>query len=324
MALALCGVLNAPALTSPLAADDYAHRAIVTGAYPVPRSKFEAYSAVKDAGEVPVLVDAGILPWWAAADSKGVALRPGGSALLAADHALGLGAAGQRIHSFAWLGLALLAFAWLARLLLPRPAATAAVLLFAVSPVHVIPIAWAANRAALVSMVFALAAIAAHVKWRRDGWAPGSAIVVAAGAASLLVSEYGLGTFAFLFAHELSGDRARKSKIAGGATVLGALAAYLALRLLWGAGVSASDMYADPLTEPGRFLEHLTARWPAMIWHLGAQLPCEASAALLEARPDPAKWSCALPCSSTRPTSPTWRGHPRASSSSPRLESGRP
>lgn len=154
--------------------------------------------------------------------------------------------------------------------------------LFAVSPSHTIPIGWTANRAALASLALALAAITAHVKWRRDGWRPGSWILFVTAAGSLLVSEYGLGLLAYLLAYELLSGRGFRRALVGCGAVAAAACAYLGIWSAWGAGVSASTMYVDPLAEPARFLSVLGARWLALMWQVGTQLPCEASIEVFE------------------------------------------
>lgn len=276
-------LVHGPGLRSELAADDYVHRTIVAGQYPVQRGPLDAYVSAKNSAEVSQLIDAGAFPWWTSPDSVGVGIRPLGSALLALDHRLRLTAYQQHLHSYLWWIAALVAFCALARALVPSRTAALAVVLYAVSPVHVVPIAWVANRAAIVSAVFGLLAVWLHTSPHRSRacrWGVASACV----AISVAVSEYGLCALGLLAAFHLLPPKASvggASRVAGLAWVAGLFAAYGAVRLVFSAGVRGTSMYSDPMLEPLRFLGDAPTRGAALVLQLLGVFPSDLGHAAL-------------------------------------------
>src|SRR5690606_4480258 len=89
------------------------------------------------------------------------------SALLYADHRLFGGAPlPMHLHSFAWwVACVVGARARYREALSPRAAAVATVI-FALAPCHAMPLAWLANREALISLAFGIFALGSYTRFR--------------------------------------------------------------------------------------------------------------------------------------------------------------
>ena len=146
----------------------------------------------------------------------------------------------------------------------------AAGLLFAVHPVHVESVAWLAGRSDLLCAAFALAALAASLRWletRRTAW------VAATGAlalAAMLSKEVGLSLIGLLplLAWLPRGALRGRARDVGLAAGVAGLAAAVMLALRWGAAPLGPT---QPIawTEPGRAIlaalgwYSLKVAWPA-------------------------------------------------------------
>src|SRR5690606_16854438 len=97
--------------------------------------------------------------------------------------------------------------AWLLAQIVPRRWSTSAIFFFALAEGHGFPLAWLANRNALVAATVGFLALGAHLRWREGGdrrWAWGSALALAS---SLAGGETGLCAFLLVVAHEIAGRR---------------------------------------------------------------------------------------------------------------------
>lgn len=259
-------VLALPSLFADFYCDDQGMVLRLEGAGGSPVwSPFELYTfASGKTNQLQQLADHGPLPWWT---SDGLLLsffRPLSSALFALDHAL----AGRHpllyhVHSMAWYAAAVAAAALLFRRLLPEREAALAALLFAVAPAHWMLAAWPSARHVAVSGVFALAAIALHLRSREQASGARLAALAAltCAALSLAGGETALGIFAYVAAYEALG---RRDPIAGRLRAFAPwvvlFVAYAVLYKGLGFGVHGSDAYVDPLSQPGRYLWLLPTR----------------------------------------------------------------
>src|SRR5580692_3272131 len=168
--LGLGVVLFWPALRAPFFLDDYMQAAMVGGTFPSPRfGAFDLYDFVND-GNRALLYERGVLPWWAEPNLQIRFLRPLSSALLWVDHPVFAGSPlPQHVHSLLWWVATVFAARALYRRLLAPRVALMATILFALAPCHTFPIAWLANREALVSVAFGIPAFDAYLKWRDAG-----------------------------------------------------------------------------------------------------------------------------------------------------------
>jgi hypothetical protein len=254
--LLLAGVVvYFPALRAQYLIDDYLHASMVDGTYPAKRGPFDLYDFVNDADRT-ALAERGMLPWWSHPRLKIRFFRPLPSALRWADQRL-FGRAPQipHLHSMLWWVAAVLAARALFRRLLPPRAAWMAVFIFALAPCHALPLAWLANREALVSLTFGTLALGAYVRWREER-SPKHAVVAALlFALSMSGGEYSMCFGGYVLAYELL---ARKDgwlrRAAGPLPFAVPAAAYLLVRAKLGYGTEGSGFYTDPFREPAAFL----------------------------------------------------------------------
>ncbi|WNG34313.1 hypothetical protein F0U61_12245 [Archangium violaceum] len=249
------------------ALDDYIHLLIFEGQWPL-GSPFDLFRFAGGSPEgMRRIVQEGPYPWWTLPELKISFWRPLSSALAVLDHRLwGRNALGYHLHSLAWyLGVVALLGALLRRLW-PGSLVALALLLFAVDEAHLLPVGWIANRNALVSTVLALGGLWMHLEWReaRRPWALPLSLVALA--ASLTAGESALGVFAYLLAYELFGARGtggERLRAIAPAAVLALV--YLGVYKALGYGAYGSNMYLDPVGEPGRYLVAALGRVPALI-----------------------------------------------------------
>lgn len=175
-----------PALGLGLMADDHLHRARIFGDPSIPPvdsvtlQLFE-FMPGTDEGNA-ALADMGMIPWWAAPGLHASFLRPLSAWTHQADYLVWPRQPWlMHAHSLVWLALAVGVVALLYRRLHGSGAvAGLAALLLAMEDAHAGPAGWIANRNALIAMVFAVAALLFHDRWRRRRWIAGA--VLAAGA----------------------------------------------------------------------------------------------------------------------------------------------
>jgi hypothetical protein len=255
-----------PSIRTPFFLDDYLQRAMVEGTFPVHRNPLDLYDFVDDAVR-PVLFARGFLPWWAHPQLTIRFLRPLSSALLWVDHTVFRGhALLMHLHSVAWWAFAVLAVRALYRRAFSARIALIATVIFALAPCHTMPLAWLANREAIVSLAFGALALSAHTRWRDKG-RPRDALVAGAlfALAFLGGGEYALCFGGYALALELTRRRTLGARALGllpfGAPAL----AYLAVRASFGYGAIGSGFYADPIKAPLAFLGSVPWRFVALL-----------------------------------------------------------
>ncbi len=240
---------------------------MANGTFPVERSPFDFYNFVDD-GNRGVLVERGLVPWWASPNLTIRFLRPLSSALLYLDHkAFGDMALPMHLHSLAWWVVAVLLVRSLFRATFSPRVAAIGTCVFALAPCHAMPLAWLANREALVSIVFGLLALNAYTKWR-DARAPASALVAGAFFALAMLGggEYALSFGGYVLAIEIVRKADGLVKRAAGMLpfVVPALL-YLAVRGALRYGAAGSGFYSDPLREPWVFAKKAPWRAVALV-----------------------------------------------------------
>jgi hypothetical protein len=263
--LFLAGVLvYLPALRASYLLDDYLHASMIAGAYPAPRSPFDLYNFVSDADRA-ALFERGMLPWWSDPRLTIRFFRPLSSALIWAEHrVLGDGPLVLHLHSLAWWAAAVLAArALFRRLLAPRPAQIAT-FVFALAPCHALPLAWLANREALVSLTFGLAALGAYLRWRDARALGNGALAALLFGAAMLGGEYALSLAGYVLAIEIAdrgtGARPWWERAVGLLPFAVPAAAYLLVRRALHYGTLGSGFYTDPFREPASFLRSAPRR----------------------------------------------------------------
>jgi hypothetical protein len=130
----------------------------------------------------------------------------------------------------------------------------------------VIPAAWLANRNALITSFFGIAALIAHDRWRRDGWRAGVVVGPVLFTLSLLAKEAGIATCAYLFAYAVFLDRG--SKWGRFLTLVPYGVLVVVWRIVWtvlGYGVWGIEIYVDPLVEPFQYAAAVLERAPVLL-----------------------------------------------------------
>ncbi len=270
--LLLAGLLFAgllaflPAARAELTLDDYLHASMIDGTYPARRGPLDLYDFVGDA-ERAAMMERGMLPWWSHPRLRLRFLRPLPSALRWGEQRLfGRSPALPHLHSLLWWAAAVLAARRLfRRVLAPRPALFATAM-FALSPAHALPIAWLANREALISLTLGTLGLTEYLRWQERGAARHALAAAALFALSMTGGEYALCLGGYVLALELLGAGRPLARRALGAALYGVpLALYLGVRAALGFGTRGSGFYLDPLQEPLAFLHVVPGRLAALI-----------------------------------------------------------
>jgi hypothetical protein len=251
---AVGAVLFLPAIRAPLFLDDYNQAAMAHGAYPAPRGPLDLYDFV-GARDRRALLDRGVLPWWTDAHLSVRFLRPLSSALLWLDYRVAKGSALLgHLHSLAWWMAAVLAALALYRRHLSFRAAVLATCILALAPCHAVPLAWLANREALVALALGALALGAYVRWREDRGTRNAAIAAALFAATLAAGEYGVCFVGYVVAFEATvrGERIRQ-RLSGLLPAAVPVAIYVVLHQRLRYGALGLGFYSDPLRDPPAF-----------------------------------------------------------------------
>lgn len=256
--------LAAPSLTTGTAADDWLQWLVARGDRAIaglPTSRFDLFSfAGHDPRTTPLLVDAGMFPWWTDPAVKLAFWRPLVSLTHVVDWTLWpRSGVAMHLQNLAWFALALAAVAAFYRRFIGGWAAGLATLLYSIDDAHAPAVAWIANRNAMVAVALSVPVLLAHDRWRARGWRAGAVVAPALLAVALLAGESSLAIAAYLAAYALFVDRAPRA--------LRSLLPYLAVIVAWrvvyhalGYGTAHSGIYLDPGSEPIAFLRALPSR----------------------------------------------------------------
>ncbi len=261
LVLALGVLTFLPTLRSPLMFDDYLHVAMIEGTYPAKRSPLDLYNFVSDADRA-VLRDRGVIPWWSSPQLTIRFFRPLSSALMWADHkAFSNRASLLHLHGLVWWMLAVSAVRRLLRRVLSERVAMLAVTVFALGQWHATPLAWIANREAIVSLALGTFAFDAHVQWRERRTARAGLVAAFLFALALLSGEYALAFGGYVLAWELT----RRSepivrRLGGLVPFVAAAVPYLVIRSYLGYGTRGTSFYSDPIHAPLVFLKTAPSR----------------------------------------------------------------
>jgi hypothetical protein len=273
--IALGLLLSSTSLTIGLTGDDYLQKLMVReqpGIEGLRHRDLNVYALARGSEDMKGLINEGVAPWWAAPDLHFEFFRPLSSLTHQLDYRLWPEhPVVMHVHSLLWFGLLLWAVGALYQRFIRTPwVAGLALLLYAVDDARAAPVAWLANRNALIATALPVLGLLAHDRWRkhhdsRAGWmaALWFALGLSAGEASVQV-----GAYLFAYACFLDGSpwRAR----------VRSLLPYLSLVLTWRIvyaigdyGVRGSSVYIDPLADPLYFMQSLLVRLPVL---LSAQL----------------------------------------------------
>ncbi|MDP3234098.1 MAG: hypothetical protein Q8N26_15055 [Myxococcales bacterium] len=264
-ALVLGAVVALPFCASGLFMDDYLHQSLLEGLAGLgsgDRWHLFTFATGKPADTRP-LIENGPFPWWTLPTLRFSFLRPLTALIANVEHVLvGGNAPLMHLHSIAWYVALIAVVTRLFRRAFGNSlVAPLAGVLFAIDDAHAIAVGWVANRNALISTVFALLAVLAHVRWREDGWRWGLPLSLVAAVLGLAGGESAVAALAYLGAWELTrgpGGVVGRAKALLAMTVVGL--GYVALYSWSGSGAAGSEIYIDPLREPLAFFAQAPAK----------------------------------------------------------------
>jgi hypothetical protein len=226
------------------------------------------------------MIDLGVMPWWTMPKIKGSFWRPVTVATHWLDYRLWPEQpALMHAQSLLWFAATVFVAACLYRRVMTVAwVAGLAALLYAVDDAHATPVAWLANRNIVIATFFGLCSLLAHDRWRRRGGALAGLAGPLLLAASLLATEAGLSTVAYLAAYAIFLDRgSRRQQLA---SLLPYAFTVVAWRIVWmwlGHGGLHVGYYVDPLREPIRFVLAVVERVPILLLAQWASLPADLS-----------------------------------------------
>ena len=253
--LTIGALLHQAAIRTGFLLDDFLHIAMLEGNFPVDRHPLDLYAFVDDHDRDTLLAH-GVVPWWTHPHLTIRFLRPVSSATIWLDHALfGRNALAMHVHSLLWwAAMVVLAF-FLYRRLLGERVARLAAFVFALAPCHAMPMAWLANRDALISLTLGLVAFHAYVRARETGRAAALLGATLLFSVALSAGEYTLLFTAFVLGFELvrKGDSLAR-RLVGLGTFGVPCAVYMGIRSALHYGAAGSGFYNDPFTAPELFL----------------------------------------------------------------------
>jgi hypothetical protein len=286
LALALGAiVVSLPALGTGLLTDDYMHHALLTGDSPALEKLAEAGLAPEGSGRLRTALsdlfvvvdpdknlqrfrDYGALPWWTADDYRVAHWRPVASLTHWVDYRLFPDNTRlMHFHSILWFAAVVAMVTCLYRRFIPVAwIAGLAGVLYLLSDDSYFPTMWLSNRNLLISLCFGLATLMLHDRWRRDGRKLAAVAAPVCLLVSVLATEAGVATWAYLFAYEVTLGTGRWTRR------LRALAPSVAVIVLWrlvyslqGYGASGGGFYVDPVHDPIAFLAAVVGRIPFLL-----------------------------------------------------------
>lgn len=265
----LAAALRSEALWVGFAMDDWAQLAMLANAYGVERAPWDLFSFCDGSPrEVGLMVESGLFPWWTDQELKLSTLRPLASVLVWLDvEAFGIDARWHRVHTFVWWIAMLVVVARLLLRVLPMRWALLAFALYALDECHAQPLAWSANRNAILATLFGIAAVHAHVRWREDGAASWHAWVLLV--LAFASGEVALAAFGFIGAYEVT-RRDRPMRALAGYIVV--VVAWAIVHRVLGYGAAYSGVYVDP-SEVSSWIVAALDRGPILLADLAFALP---------------------------------------------------
>jgi hypothetical protein len=280
----IAAVLMLPALNAGLIQDDLFHRTRLvepsqlpkqfseSGLIPPDAGKLSAalrdmYSLARTPQDVVKLKESGLCPWWTPENLRIANWRPLDSFTHWLDYRLFPDSPRlMHLHNIIWFtAVVFLVSILYRRFITPIWMATLAALLYTFNDSNYFPAMWIANRNLLLALFFSILTLLLHDKWRRSH-------SMAAGIAapftlllSLLSTEAGIATFAYLFAYALIIDRgSRKARILSLSPGFIVIAAWRIVYNALGYGASASGFLIDPGREPLRYARAVLERAPVL------------------------------------------------------------
>jgi len=292
---ALAAVIMLPALNAGLLQDDLLHRVKVIEPARLPEQLRASGMIADDVGtalaamrdmhsfarterELEKLMDSGLCPWWTAEGWRGGNWRPLDSFTHWLDYRLFPNSPPlMHAHNIIWFAALVFLLAILYReLMMPLWMAAVAALLYTIDDSNYFPAMWVANRNLLLALFFSILTLLLHHKWRhKNSLASGIAAPFTL-LLSLLSTEAGIATFAYLFSYALIIEHGGKMKrIASLAPSLIVIVGWRIIYSSLGYGARGSGFIIDPGREPMRYLKAVVERAPVLLAGQWGATPAE-------------------------------------------------
>lgn len=281
--LAILGViLAAPSLWVGLVLDDFAHRAAFLGTSQVSGFMVNPWLMFTFTDGNPEHTQAaretGFFPWWTSDTILLNFWRPVTAFTHLIDYTLwpNLPVLMHLQNLFWFFATILLVSRLYQRIGVSALTAGLAGLIFVLDESHGLPVAWVANRNAMLALFWGMLCLLCHIRWRDSRRRLWLAAAVLALMVSVHCNEGGIATTGYLFAFALFMEKGNwRGRIV-------ALAPYAVAVIVWrlyyqamGFGVMGSPTYVDPGTSPIRFAEHFFWRSPVLMLAQLTNLPSE-------------------------------------------------
>ena len=289
VAALLAFALTLPSITNGLAIDDHLYRArVVDDGWSATRSGFYLFVFAHPdlPGERAKQIESGELSWWAAPQLRWGFMRPLPALVHHAEwNALGRSDGGtmwMHVHSVLWMAALAAVVALLYRRLIGGlSGATGAMwiagfaaVIYAIDDGHGFAVGWLANRCGIQGAVFAVLALLAHDRWRRDEWRLGWRIGPLALLVALLCSEQMVAVCGFLFAYALCIDE-RRGRFMALLPHANVVVLWFIVRAFVGYGSVGTGSYTDPFSDPLNYALNVLQRVPILVHSQLGALPSD-------------------------------------------------
>jgi hypothetical protein len=223
-------------------------------------------------------MEVGAVPWWTTPDLRHANFRYLSVLSMQLDYWLWPDQPERmHLHSLAWLAALIAAAALLFRQIFGATwAAGLALLMYGIDEAHALPVAYLANRGAVIATCFGILCIWSFARWRDDQWRPGSILTPLFLALALSAGEIALATAGYLFSYSVFIDRDTITRRIRAWIPCGiVLLLWAAIYKLGGYGAAGSGFYLDPLGDTIAFLEALTHRVPVLLLGQWTPIPAD-------------------------------------------------
>jgi hypothetical protein len=281
----IAAVIMLPALNAGLIQDDLFHRIRLvkpsqlpeqlsgTGMIPPDAGKLSAalrdmHSFSRTQQDTDNLMESGLNPWWTTKNWRFANWRPLDSFTHWLDYRLFPDSPPlMHLHNIIWFTAVVFLLAILYRqLMAPVWMATIAALLYSIDDSNYFPTMWIANRNLLLALFFSILTLLLHHKWRQHNSLAAGVTAPFTLLLSLLSTEAGIATFAYLFAYALIIDRgSRIRRIVSLAPGFIVIAAWRMIYNGLGYGATGSGFVIDPGREPMRYAQAVLERAPLLL-----------------------------------------------------------
>jgi hypothetical protein len=293
--LALTAVLCLlPTLRTGLVFDDMFHRLAVQGRLRGSVGPLDLFDFIPgDPARRHALQEQGFPGWWLGPHTRVSYFRPLASLTHFLDYSAWSGAPwAMHLENVAlYAGVVVAAAAFYRRFIDTRWMAGLASLLYGFDHAHAAPVAWIANRSALLATLFGLLCVVQHDRWRRAGRRLAGLLAYGFFVLALLSAESGVAIGGYLVAHAVCIDRGRPARR------LLVVAPYVLIAAAWrvvysalGHGILGSGVNSDPLHAPLSFALRAAQTVPLLLGASFTAIPSD----LLMAAPGLTPFAAAL------------------------------